>query len=87
MAVLVPELQRLSEHVESAGGPRFARACESCGGLDLRMRWRTMTEAEDAVAAAAVRWTCRWCAGSAFVVLELTEGVAVGRQGPRSVRR
>ena len=86
MAGLVPELQRLVEHVEAAGGPRFARLCESCGGLDLRTRWRTMSEAEDAVSSPGNSWTCRWCDGSEFVVLEIAEAVSVGRRGPRSVR-
>jgi len=86
MSVLVPELQRLTEYVEAAGGPRYARVCESCGGLDLRMRWRTMGDAEEALAAGP-DWTCRWCAASDFVVLEIRDAVRVGSQGPRSVRR
>jgi hypothetical protein len=82
MSELAPELQRLTEYVEAAGGPRFARVCETCGRLDLRTRWRTMTEAEDAVGAAGASWACRWCAASDFVVLEIREAVRVGRQGP-----
>jgi hypothetical protein len=87
MSVLVPELQRLSEHVEAAGGPRYARVCESCGGLDLRIRWRTLGEAEDAIAMTGSTWTCRWCGASDFVVLELGEAISVGDRGPRSVLR
>jgi hypothetical protein len=87
MAVLVPELQRLAEHVEAAGGPRFARVCESCGGLDLRTRWRTLSEAEDAVALSGGSWTCRWCGSSDFVVLEVQDAVRVGGRGPRAVPR
>jgi hypothetical protein len=83
MSVLVPELERLTEHVERAGGPRFTRVCETCGGLDLRTRWRTMSEAEDAVVAARIAWTCRWCDASEFVVLEIPEGIRVGARGPR----
>jgi len=86
MSVLVPELQRLTEHVEATGGPRFARVCESCGGLDLRTRWRTMSEAEEALSAARTACTCRWCAASDFVVLEIREAISVGDGGPRSVR-
>jgi len=44
MSELMPELQRLTEHLEAAGGPRFVRVCEGCGRLDLRTRWRKMTE-------------------------------------------
>ena len=86
MSVLVPELQRLSEHIEAAAGPRFARACETCGGLDLRTRWRTMSEAEDTIATASAAWVCRWCGATDFVVLE-TGTVGVGPRGPRAVRR
>ena len=84
MSILVPELQRLGEHVEAAGGPRFARICEACGRLDLRTRWRTMAEAEEAIALAEA-WACRWCDASEFVVLEMRDAVRVGPRGPRSV--
>lgn len=82
MSELIPELQRLTEHVEAAGGPRFARVCDPCGRLDLRTRWRTMDEAEDAVGAAGASWTCRWCGASDFVVLEVPDAVRMGHQGP-----
>ena len=87
MSELVPELQRLTEHLEAAGGPRFARVCEGCGRLDLRTRWRTMRDAEDAVGAHGASWVCRWCDASDFVVLEIRDAVSVTRQGPRSVER
>ena len=87
MSVLVPELQRLTEYVEASGGPRFTRACESCGGLDLRTRWRTMNEAEDAVSAWRTTWTCRWCDATDFVVLEIRDAVGVGSRGPRPIPR
>ena len=82
MSDLMPELQRLAEHVEAAGGPRFARVCETCGGLDLRTRWRTMTEAEEAVGGAGASWTCRSCGASDFVVLEIRDAVRVSRRWP-----
>jgi len=87
MAALIPELQRLREHVEAAGGPRYARLCESCGRLDLSVRWRTMTEAEHAVFARGATWQCRWCGAADFVVLEIGDAVRVGQRGPRSVIR
>jgi hypothetical protein len=87
MSELMPELQRLTEYLEAAGGPRFARVCEGCGRLDLRTRWPTMLEAEDAVGADGGSWRCRWCSASEFVVLELRDAVSVTRQGPRPVER
>ena len=87
MSELVPELQRLTEHVEAAGGPRFARVCEGCGRLDLRTRWRTMSDAEDAVGASAAWWRCRWCDAPDFVVLEIREAVSVTGRGPTAVER
>jgi hypothetical protein len=87
MSELMPELQRLTEHLEAAGGPRFARVCEGCGRLDLRTRWPTMREAEDAVSADDASWRCRWCSASEFVVLAIRDAVSVTRQGPRSVER
>jgi len=87
MSELMPELQRLTEHLEAAGGPRFARVCEGCGRLDLRTRWPTMREAEDAVGADDASWRCRWCDASEFIVLEIRDAVSVTRRGPRSVER
>ena len=87
MSELMPELQRLTEHLEAAGGPRFVRVCEGCGRLDLRTRWRTMTEAEEFVGTAGASWTCRWCGAPDFVVLEIRDAVGVSRHGPRSVVR
>lgn len=87
MSELMPELQRLTEHVESAAGPRFARVCDACGRVDLRTRWRSMREAEDAVGAAASSWSCRWCDATDFVVLEIGGPVSVSGGGPRSVER
>jgi len=84
LSQLLPELQRLTEHLEAAGGPRFARVCEDCGRLDLRTRWPTMREAEHAVGADHASWRCRWCDASEFVVLEIRDAVSVTRQGPRS---
>ena len=87
MSELIPELQRLAEYIEAAGGPRFVRVCERCGRLDLRVRWRTMTEAEEAVGAAEASWACRWCEGWEFVVLEVRDAVGLSHRGPRSLER
>lgn len=82
MSELMPELQRLTEHLEAAGGPRFARVCEGCGRLDLRTRWPTMRDAEDAVGTAGASWACRWCGAIDFVVLEIGDAVRVSPRGP-----
>jgi hypothetical protein len=82
-SVLVPELQRLAEHVEAEAGPRFVRGCDACGRLDLTSRWRTMTQAEDAIATARSPWRCRSCGSSELIVIEVPDGVtARHRIGP-----
>ena len=78
-SVLMPELQRLAEHVEAKIGPRFVRGCDACGRLDLTTRWRTMAEAEDAVATpSGVPWRCRRCGSSELVVVDVPD-VLTGR--------
>ena len=73
-SVLMPELQRLAEHVEAEAGPRFVRGCDACGRLDLTTRWRTMTDAEEAIAAAhGTPWHCRGCGSSELLVVEVPD--------------
>ena len=79
-SVLLPELQRLAEHVEAEAGPRFVRGCDACGRLDLTTRWRTMTEAEDAVSSPhSAVWRCRGCGSTDLIVVEVPD-VLTARQ-------
>ena len=73
-SVLLPELQRLAEHVEAEAGPRFVRGCDACGRLDFTTRWRTMTEAEEAVAnVSGSTWRCRSCGSTELIVVEVPD--------------
>ena len=83
-SVLMPELQRLAEHVEAEAGPRFVRGCDACGRLDLTTRWRTMTDAEEAIAAAhETAWRCRGCGATDLLVVEVPDVLtARHRLGP-----
>jgi len=83
-SVLLPELQRLAEHVEAEAGPRFVRGCDACGRLDLTTRWRTMAESEEAVAmTSASAWRCRRCGSSELIVVEVPDVLtARHRVGP-----
>ena len=73
-SVLLPELQRLAEHVEADGGPRFVRGCDACGRLDLTTRWRTMADAEEAIASPGGRpWRCRACGSTELIVVEVPD--------------
>jgi hypothetical protein len=82
--VLMPELQQLAEHVEGEAGPRFVRGCDACGRLDLTTRWRTMSEAEEAIAATGgTPWRCRTCGSTELIVIEVPEVLtARHRVGP-----
>jgi hypothetical protein len=74
--VLMPELQRLAEHVEAEAGPRFVRGCDVCGRLELATRWRTMTDAEEAIAAGrGAPWHCRGCGSAELIVVEVPDVV------------
>ena len=83
-SVLMPELQRLAEHVEAEAGPRFVRGCDACGRLDLTTRWRSMTEAEEAIATEDRRpWRCRGCGSTELLVVEVPDVLtARHRVGP-----
>jgi hypothetical protein len=73
-SVLMPELQRLAERVEAEAGPRFVRGCDACGRLDLATRWRTMLEAEEAIATArGMPWRCRSCGSSELIVVDVPD--------------
>lgn len=78
--VLLPELQRLAEHAEAEGGPRFVRGCDACGRLDLARRWTTMTDAEESMESERETvWRCRGCGSTELIVVEVPD-VLTSRQ-------
>lgn len=83
-SILLPELQRLAEYVEAEAGPRFVRGCDTCGRLDLTTRWRTMSDAEEAIASSSGEpWRCRGCGSIDLIVVEVPDVLtARHRVGP-----